>query len=271
MRTAPRTKSRSKLPSLRCCNNRGFVEISGRRIYLGPWGAPQTEQAYERTVAEWLANGRCVPVAPSEFTIAELCAAYLKHCEAYYRQPDGTLSSSIDRVRQSMKPLVRLYASTPAAGFGPKAMRCIRQGWIDAGLSRNTCNDYTATIKNLFKWGASHELIPPAPFHALATVEQLRAGRSEAKERVPVESVPLSQVEAIRPFVSRQVWALVQLQLLTGARPGELLRLHRIDIDTSGRIWSSQASQSTISFAGCSWAGSRLRVILAESQGAMWA
>ena len=30
-------------------------------------------------------------------------------------------------------------------------------------------------------------------------------------------------IDAIKPFVSRQVWALVQLQLLTGARAGELV------------------------------------------------
>jgi integrase len=37
--------------------------------------------------------------------------------------------------------------------------------------------------------------------------------------------------------VSRQVWALIQLQLLTGARAGELVGMRPIDLDTSGRIW----------------------------------
>jgi integrase len=44
-------------------------------------------------------------------------------------------------------------------------------------------------------------------------------------------------VEAVRPFVSRQVWAMIQLQLLTGARPGEVCIMRSCDIDVSGRVW----------------------------------
>jgi integrase len=45
---------------------------------------------------------------------------------------------------------------------------------------------------------------------------------------------PDHAVEATRPFLGRQVRALVDLQLLTGARPGELLGLRARDVDTSG-------------------------------------
>ena len=45
MATQKPTKKRPKVPSLRHCNGRGIVELSGRRIYLGPWVAPETEEA----------------------------------------------------------------------------------------------------------------------------------------------------------------------------------------------------------------------------------
>ena len=49
----------------------------------------------------------------------------------------------------------------------------------------------------------------------------LRRGRTAAKEPEPVRPVPDQHIEAVRPHASRQVWALVRLQLLTGARGGE--------------------------------------------------
>ena len=47
-----------------------------------------------------------------------------------------------------------------------------------------------------------------------------------------------AQIDAIHEHVSRQVWALVQLQLLTAARPGELVILRAIDIDASQPVWT---------------------------------
>ena len=54
-------------------SGRGRVRIDGRDIWLGKWGAPQTESAYQRVITEFLATGRVesVPrrraVAPTGF------------------------------------------------------------------------------------------------------------------------------------------------------------------------------------------------------------
>jgi integrase len=72
---------------------------------------------------------------------------------------------------------------------------------------------------------------------ALQAVPGLKKGRTEARESEPVKPVPDASVEAVRPFVSAQVWAMVQLQRLTGMRPGEVCIVRSCDIDTSGRTW----------------------------------
>ena len=41
----------------------------------------------------------------------------------------------------------------------------------------------------------------------------------------------------MEPFVSRQVWAMIQLQRMTGARPGEITAMHGCDLNTTGEIW----------------------------------
>ena len=65
----------------------------------------------------------------------------------------------------------------------------------------------------------------------------LQKGRLEARESEPVKPVEPERVEAIRPFVTPQVWAIVQLQRLTAARSGESCLMRGIDVDRSGLIW----------------------------------
>ena len=54
----------------------------------------------------------------------------------------------------------------------------------------------------------------------------------------PVKPVPEAFVDAIRPHVARQVWGMIELQLLTGMRPGEVTIMRTCDLDTSCRVWS---------------------------------
>jgi integrase len=50
--------------------------------------------------------------------------------------------------------------------------------------------------------------------------------------------VAAADVEAIKPFVSRQVWAMVRLQTLAGMRSGEVVAMRTRDLDTTGAVWS---------------------------------
>jgi hypothetical protein len=62
----PADKRPKRTPKLRHHkgSNQGFVEIDGKRRYLGVYGRASTEQAYHRLIAEWLANGRRLPAEP---------------------------------------------------------------------------------------------------------------------------------------------------------------------------------------------------------------
>ena len=79
--------------------------------------------------------------------------------------------------------------------------------------------------------------MPDSVLRALQAVRGLMHGKSAARESEPVAPVPEAHINAIKGRVSRQVWALVQLQLLTSARGGELVVLRTIDLDMTGRIW----------------------------------
>ena len=240
----------SKIPSLRKCNNRGFVELNGQRIYLGPWSAPETEAAYERTIAEWLCNKRVLKVSISELTIADLCLDYWLHSVEYYQKPDGSPTSTLGNIKRALKPLNALYGDTLADTFGPSSLRTLRNYWIDLDLSRRTVSYYTELIKRCFKWAVANERVRVEVYQALTTLEPLRKNRSKARETDPIKPIPQSHIDAVQPYVSSQVWALIQLQLFTGTRAGELLKLRSCDLDTTGTVWSAELSEHKTSYRG---------------------
>ena len=233
-------KKSSRAPSLRFHkgSGQGFVELNGRRVYLGKYSLPETQQKYHRVVAEWMTNGRRMPGDSNDITIAELAARFWGYAQEYYRKPDGTPSHELAEFRLALRPLKELYGGTKVHEFGPRALKAVRQRLIDRGGCRRYVNKHIGRLKRMFKWAVAEELVAASVYHGLQAISGLKRGHTEAREAPPVRPVPDDLVNAVRPHVSRQVWALIQLQLLTAARPGELVVMRPIDIDTSGRIWT---------------------------------
>lgn len=211
--------------------DRAFVELSGHRIYLGKWDSPESEEKYERVVGEWLSNSRRLPVSKGELTVEELLAAYWKDVQGRFTQSHGI------KIKSALRPVRELYASFKAVDFGPRALMAIRQKFVERGLRRSTINEYVGFVRRMFKWAVKQELLPVETWQALESVEGLRRGSPNVQEDGRVPIVPDAHVDAIQPFVSRQVWTVVQLQLLTAARGGELLAMRPIDLNTNGDTW----------------------------------
>lgn len=217
------------------------VCVGNREVYLGVYNSPESLEAYRRLIAELAAAPipDAVPglkVTPA-ITVDEILLAFWKHAEQHYRRDDGSQTNEISEYRQTFKPLRSLYGHSPATEFGPLALRAVRQKMIDAGWCRRLVNARVGRVRRVFKWAASQELVPPAVFQALATVAGLQRGRSAAAESDPIEPAPPEYVRAALPKLRPHVRGMIELQLLTGMRPGEVCRIRPCDIDTSGDVW----------------------------------
>ena len=131
----------------------------------------------------------------------------------------------------------RLYWTTPAKDFGPLALKTCREQFLEAGQSRQKINQNCGRIRRMFKWGVENELVPSGVLHALQAVAGLKRGRTTASENKPVRPVPEEHIDAVLPHVPETISAMIRIQLLTGMRPGELVKLRGSELDTSGRIW----------------------------------
>jgi integrase len=114
---------------------------------------------------------------------------------------------------------------------------------IDSGICRNEINKRVRRIVRAFKWAVGEEMVPSSAYQGLKAVPGLRRGRADVRESKPVRPVPEPFVDAVRPFVARQVWAMIELQRLTGMRPGEVTSMRSCDIDASGRVWTYSPSE----------------------------
>lgn len=217
-------------------SGRAVVTIAGRDHYLGPHGTEASHVEYDRLITEWLANGRKLADDDAP-TVNELFVDYWDRHVVQHHQKRGEPTSRQHVIRMAMRPVHRLYGEALVTEFGPRALKACRRWMIDQGWARSTINDAVLEVRKVFRWGVENELVPADVWQALLAVRGLQEGRSEASEPDPVTPVPMDFVEAVRPFVARQVWAMIQLQLLTGMRPGEVVLMRPADVDTGGTAW----------------------------------
>ena len=173
---------------------------------------------------------------PEGITLAALGVQYLDFAQGYYRTADGGTTSSVDGIRMALKALFP-FSDQPAAAFGPKSLKRVQELLVREGRPRVTVNRTVKTLRRLFKWAAAEELVPVDVWRTLEAVAPLQKGRTDAPEVPKVVEVPDAIVEATLPHLGRILATMVQVQRLTGARPGEVCLMRPADIDRRGDIW----------------------------------
>jgi len=205
------------------------VTLNGRDIYLGKWNSKESRTEYDRLICEWLTDGRCLPKPESDLTVAELALRYGRFAQSYYRK-DGRPTDHLHAVRQAVRLLREGYAMQRAVDFGPLGLRATQQRLVAAGRARTYVNHLCGVVKRVFKWGASHEMLPVSVYQALATVPGLKQGRSEAHEPAPVRPVTDVVVDATLAYLPLVVADMARFQQLTGCRPGEVCGLRPAEV-----------------------------------------
>lgn len=210
--------------------------INGKDHYLGTYGSVESKEAYRRLIAEHLGRppGALADElldgvhAGAEVSVEELVAAYFEEAQVRYRGSKELLAIKI-----VMGHLRRMFADLPADKFGPLKLRQLQRSLIDSGLARKTINQHVKRAVRIVKWGAGQELVPASVWHGLLAVESVKEREAKTPTK-KVAPVPMLHVEAVLPHVSRQVAAAIRLQLLTGARPGEILAMRPGDVERDG-------------------------------------
>jgi len=246
-------KLKNRMPSYRLhkATGQGVVTLDGRDIYLGRHESEVSRENYRRIIQEWLAAHRRAPISerlqptcPRHVgrTVNELFLVFWPHVRAYYIKY-GKPTSEVSSIKRALTPLLELpllelYGRQPVDSFGPLALKAFRQRLIDSGLTRGVINNHVGRAKRFFRWAVENELLSPAVYQALQAVPGLRRGRTAAPESPRVKPVPDELIDAVLRYANRHVGAMIQLQRITGMRPGEVTIIRGCDLDMTGRIWT---------------------------------
>jgi integrase len=233
----------NRVPSYRLHRPSGqaVVTLHGHDCYLGKHGTPDSQAQYDRLVAQYVAERRQHAegrAARPGLTITEMILATWPEAERHYCYPDGTPTGELENLRDALRPLRAMYGQTPAAEFGPLALRAVRETMMQAGLARTTINARINRIRRAFRWAASLELIPVAVPQALATVPGLQRGRCGARESAGVKPVNWKHVEGTLPYLPRPVAAIVLVLRYTGCRAADAVLMRGCDLRMDGDIWT---------------------------------
>jgi integrase len=169
------------------------------------------------------------PAKPSRLTITILATLYLAHAAKKYNGRHGCKELNI--IKNAMAPLLMLYGELHPSQLRPLHLRAARQWWIEKHLARTTIQQRMQRLRHVWRWARSVELIDTD----LPDIEAVRFGH--AKETADVEPVDLALFEATLPHVSPIVGIMLRVQLLTGARPGEICDLRGVDLDMKREVW----------------------------------
>ncbi len=116
----------------------GVVTIAGRDVYLGKHGTKDSGAAYQRAIAEWLASGeaqaRKRTSGGPELTVDALIARYWEHLERKHGADVAPVRCESDAL--AFRVLHALYGPTPAAEFGPRALKAVQAKLVREGTPR---------------------------------------------------------------------------------------------------------------------------------------
>lgn len=210
-----------------------------RDYHLGEHGTPESRAKYARLLAEWESSGRRLPQSAPPVadgpTVSQICHAYHKAM-----LDRGYSDSHIITIERTIAMLRKHHGPDPAVLFGPNALRVLREAMMrpDPDDERDAWHPRTAArrcglIVAMFRWAVAHEYLPAEAYQRLASLEPLRARTDDTG----IGPAPVNAVKAARKRVSAQVAAMIDLQLLTGMRPGEACAMRPCDIDRSGKVW----------------------------------
>jgi integrase len=261
------SREKSTLPQLRyhSSSNRWYAWYGGRRHYLGHDKA-EAETAYAKFLGR-LAEARERPaessVPPLSFahnpaiTVAEALLEYERRVLARVEDKRQTF-----RQRAAIDAVLAVCGSLPAAQFKSLALLRVRDHLLTlkvrrtkkargpkkgprgkilapappppppaAPLSRAYVNELIGALKCVWQWLVSREVVPAETLEYMRSVKSLTEGEG-GRETDRVTPPEPGAVEATLPHLSRIVRAMVLVQALTGARPGEVCRMRRCDIST---------------------------------------
>lgn len=190
------------------------------------------------------------PDDPASVTVEKLADEYEAFAKTVFVK-DGEPTGHMSNVHYGMLALKESHGPQLANDIDyPKIVRLCNAMCYGKGgkrLSVKTVNGRLFCIKAAFAWGRGKEWVSAVALNDVQNVPPLIPGRCDARESREVPPVADAIVERTKKHLPRVVCDMIDVQALTGMRPGETCAMRACDIDVSDiKVWVySPASHKT--------------------------
>ena len=218
-----------------------FVEIQGKRYWLGKHGSPESWAEYNRIITEWRANHFTPPtISTDEMLLSELLIAFVNWAEIWYRKK-GKPTSEIHCYKSVIKITRELYGAVRVNEFTPPMLVTVREKFLqqidertDQVWTRGYVNEQTNRLRRIFNKGVEWGYVNELTASALHRVKPLVAGKTTAPEGRTVLPVDLKLLEATLPHIKNpKLRIMVQVHRWLGCHIEEIICMRPCDIDQS--------------------------------------
>lgn len=236
---AKQRRPRRKLPGIqKHSSGQARVYLSGQTFYLGKYGTDEANANYAELIARWLAKGRRplrdVPTVDRRVPMRQLATAYLGHIDSAGRYTkNGERTSQRGLIETALASFCEEFGDVPAEKLG---RRCLNE-WRDQMLERTTLtrsgiNRRLGLVKSWLRWCYEQEALTGEQDSEIGRVRLLGIKEFGHRDvRMPKRAPTVAEIEAVAAALPPTPAAMLRLQALTGARPGEVCALRWRDID----------------------------------------
>ena len=162
--------------------------------------------------------------APAGCTVDDLCDAYLRHAETYYKG-----GAEVKTCACALRTFRELVGSRATGELVHTDMLAVRDAMVRSGLARVTVNGYVGIITNrMMPWALDEGLIRAQVKAELSQVMPLKRGRSAAREMPPVRPVGDEAIQAAQKHMTPNTAVMVAVHRLTRMRPDEMCAMRWI-------------------------------------------
>ncbi len=237
------------------------VTINGKDHLLGIFGSSASKEAYGRLIAEYNACQKSASFGkvPASLLVEDVLLAYQQHAKVYY-----AASTEYENLKLVIRPLLDLYGSSFAVGFGSKEYKAVRQWWLNPSIecdgveskkgrrarSRQYVNKQMKRTLRVIKWAVGEGMMPPECYTAIKCVEPLRRGRCTAREAKKITCVPKEMVNQTLPMLTLVQADMIRFQQLTGCRPGEVCKLKPAMVNRCSEVWEVSLDEHKTAYRG---------------------
>ena len=207
-------------------SGRSYIYWNGTEIYTGLSGSIEAAESYAKMLSNIMAYGEPCPKVEVQIklSVATISSKYLQHVKRT-KPPDSDEDKAVARVVKDLEAF-----DYPAEKFSPGRLTELIQMWVDKRLALTTVNKKHNYVLNIFRWAAQMDLVSPTVWSALLTVPKIKPGRTSAKQPKKIKPVPSDVVESILSHCQPRIAAVLKMQLYTGMRCGEVLRMTMAEI-----------------------------------------